>query len=68
MALQAARSSNTWTGIFPVKAVALAIAGLKFYSSGPQEQSLLEWEIWIELFAVAMMAKHSVSLTELTRT
>ena len=44
------------------------LAGLKNYWSEPQEQTFLQWEKWLQLFIVAIMAKLSISLTEITRT
>ena len=67
MALRAAHTSGNRTSIAPGFAVASALAGLNLYWSEPQEPPLLEWEKWLELITVAMMAKRSIYLSELTR-
>ena len=68
MALRAAHSFSLQTGISPGKTVASAFASLKLCRSDPQDPPLLEWEECIELFTVAMMIKHTISLTKLART
>ena len=67
MALRATHSSSLQVGISPGKAVASELAGFNFYCSDPQDPPLLKREKWMELLTVAMMAKHSISLTDLTR-
>ena len=68
MAQQAADSSGGSSGITSGHAIASAWAGLNLYWSEPHESLLVEWEKWLELFTVALMAKASVSLSRLTRT
>ena len=68
MGLQAVQSSGGRSGITPGHTVASALGGLNLYWSQPHESHLLDWKKWLELFTVAMMAKHSVSLSELTWT
>ena len=65
MALQAAHSSKTRQCISPGKVVASAFAGQNLHWCDPYEKPLLEWEKWLKLFTVAMMAKCYVWLTEL---
>ena len=45
-----------------------AIAGLPSYWTEASKAPTLEWEKWIDLFEVALMAKNNISLTELTKT
>ena len=45
-----------------------AIAGLPTYSADAAKTPTLEWEKWIDLFKVALMAKNNISLSELTKT
>ena len=42
------------------------IAGLSFYWKNAAEQPILEWDQWISLFEVALMAKFSISVEEIT--
>ena len=42
------------------------IAGLSFYWQNATEQPILEWNQWISLFEVALMAKFSISVGEIT--
>ena len=44
------------------------ISGLPLYWNEHSLQPVLEWDRWLELFKVACMAKHSISVEELTRT
>ena len=66
MALQAVYTSGIPSGITPDKAVASALAVLNIYWNELQQPPLLGWEKWLKLFSVAMMVKHSTSLSELT--
>ena len=68
MELRGAQFSSLQTGISPMKVVASALARVSPHWSDPQEPALLEWEKCIEPFTVAVMAKYSISLTELTCT
>ena len=68
MALQAAHSAFTGMGISRGKAVAPAFAGLNSCWNDRHEQRLLEWDEWFGLSTVTIMAKQSMSFTELTRT
>ena len=67
MALQAAHTSGSQSGITPGKAVASDLADFNLSWSEHQEPSLLEWKKWLEIFTVAMMAKQSISFSRLTR-
>ena len=42
--------------------------GLSLFWHEASNSPSVEWEKWIDLFAVAMMAKYSISMNELTRT
>ena len=44
------------------------LLGLPLFWSDNTISPLLEWERWLDLFAVAVMAKYSISIEELTRT
>ena len=44
------------------------LPGLPMFWSYTTRSPLMEWERWFELFAVAVMAKYSISIEELTRT
>ena len=44
------------------------LPGLPLFWSDSTISPLLEWEQWFDLFAVAVMAKVSISIEELTRT
>ena len=55
-------------GVSPGKAVPSALPGLNLYWSDRREQPMLEWEKWIELSTVAMIAEHSIFVKKLTRT
>ena len=67
MGLPAANTSDNRTNIAPGYAVASALAGRNLYWSEPQDTPLLVWQKWLQLITVAMMAKRSISLSELTR-
>ena len=43
-----------------------AIAGLPSYWAESSKAPTLEWEKWIDLFEVALMAKNNISISELT--
>ena len=45
-----------------------AIAGLPSYRTEALKAPTLEWEKWIDLFEVALIAKNDISITELTKT
>ena len=45
-----------------------AIAGLPIYWGDADKNPVLDWEKWIDLFEVALMAKNNISLAELTKT
>ena len=45
-----------------------AIAGLPTYWTDASKTPTLEWEKWIDLFEVALMAKNNISVSELTKT
>ena len=45
-----------------------AIAGLPSYWTEASKAPTLEWEKWIDLFEVALMAKNNISISELTKT
>ena len=45
-----------------------AIAGLPIYWGEADKSPVLDWEKWIDLFEVALMAKNDRSLAELTKT
>ena len=66
MTMQAVYNSGIPSGITPGKAVASALAVLNIYWSEFQQPPLVGWEKWLKLSSVAMMAKHSTSLSELT--
>ena len=44
------------------------LVGLPLFWHEASKSPSMEWEKWIDLFAVAMMAKYSISMNELTRT
>ena len=41
--------------------------GLPIFWQDAAANPLMEWDKWLDLFQVAMMAKYSISITELTR-
>ena len=43
------------------------LPGLPLFWSDSTRSPLMEWERWFDLFAVAVMAKYSISIEELTR-
>ena len=45
-----------------------AIAGLPIYWGEADKSPILNWEKWIDLFEVALMAKNNISISELTKT
>ena len=45
-----------------------SIAGLPIYWQAATKTPEPEWEKWIEIFEVALMAKSNISITELTKT
>ena len=44
------------------------LPGLPLFWSDPTKSPAMEWERWFDLFTVAVMAKYSISVEELTRT
>ena len=64
MALRASTSSSSST---PSSMNSLLV-GLPLFWHEAANSPSMEWEKWIDLFAVAMMAKYSISMNELTRT
>ena len=66
--MRTAHFSSIRMEINPCKTLDSAVAGLIFCWSQLLEQTLLEWEQWLDLVTVGMIAKHSTLLTELTRT
>ena len=44
------------------------LPGLPLFWSDSTRSPLMEWEQWFDLFAVAVMAKYSISIEELKRT
>ena len=67
MALRASNSSNTSTSS-QKDAIPSLLPGLPLFWPHADKPPAMEWERWIDLFAVAVMAKHSISIDELTRT
>ena len=67
MALRASNSSNTDTSS-QKDAIPSLLPGLPLFWPHADKPPAMEWERWIDLFAVAVMAKHSISIDELTRT
>ena len=63
MALQAQESHEN-----AAKEGSSAIAGLNPYWSDTQKKPSVEWRKWSNLFAVAMTAKYSISISEVLRT
>ena len=57
MALQPELSGTTQT-----------IAGLPSFWADARKQPQPEWEKWIDLFEVALMAKKNISISEITKT
>ena len=45
-----------------------AISGLPSYWTEASKAPTLEWEKWIDLFEVALMAKNNISISELRKT
>ena len=41
--------------------------GLQYFCQEAEKSPTYEWEQWIQPFEVAVLARHSISLTELTR-
>ena len=41
--------------------------GLQYFWQDAEKPPTYEWEQWIQLFEVAVLARHSISITELTR-
>ena len=46
----------------------MALVGLNLFWCDPHEQPMYEWDKWLELITVAMLAIQSTSLTESNRT
>ena len=42
------------------------VPGLQYFSLEAKKSPTYEWEQWIQLFEVAVLARHSISVTELT--
>ena len=43
------------------------LVGLPVFVQAAAANPIMEWDKWLHLFRVAMMAKYSISITELTR-
>ena len=43
------------------------MVGLQLFWQETSKSPSMEWEKWIDLFAVAMMAKYPIAMSELTR-
>ena len=43
------------------------VSGLQYFWQEAEKPPTYEWEQWIQLFEVAVLARHSISVTELTR-
>ena len=43
------------------------VPGLQYFWQEAEKPPTYEWEQWIQLFEVAVLARHSISVTELTR-
>ena len=67
MALRASNSPNTSTSS-QKDAIPSLLLGLPLFWPHANKPPAMEWERWKDLFAVAVMAKHSISIDELTRT
>ena len=67
MVLRASYSSNTASSS-QKDAIPSLLPGLPLFWPDAEKPPAMEWERWIDLFAVAVMAKHSISIDELTRT
>ena len=65
--MQAAHTSGSRSGITAGNVVASASSSPNFHWSKPQEPFLPEWEKWLQLSSVAMMAIQSTSFSEVTR-
>ena len=65
----ALRASNSSTATSPHKNPHHPLLpGLQLFWPDANTSPALEWEIWIDLFAVAVMSKYLISIEELTRT
>ena len=43
------------------------VPGLNYFWQEAEKSPTYEWEQWIQLFEVAVLARHSISVSELTR-
>ena len=43
------------------------VPGLQYFWQEAEKPPTYEWEQWIQLFEVAVLARHSISVTELSR-
>ena len=59
MALRAKTSSSSSTSS--------SLAGLPVFWGDATTNPAMDWDKWLDLFQVALMAKYSISITELTR-
>ena len=66
MALRASSSSSSQST--NSSSTSSLLVGLPLFWHEASKSPSMEWEKWIDLFAVAMMAKYSISMNELTRT
>ena len=67
MALRPSNSSRTDTSA-QKDAIPSLLPGLPLFFPHADKPPAMEWERWIDLFAVAVMAIFSISIDELTRT
>ena len=58
MALRAENSNNSSSSY---------LVGLPVFWNDPTTNPTMDWDKWLDLFQVAMMAKYSISITELTK-
>ena len=63
MALQASSSSSKTPSI-----TNSVVTGLPSYWNDTAQPPTMEWDKWLDLFTVALLAKHSISLEEVERT
>ena len=43
------------------------VPGLKYFWQEANKSPSYEWEQWVQLFEVAVLARHSISVSEITR-
>ena len=65
MALRA-ENSNSFSSSLSTTAL-LHLVALPVYWHGANSTRTMDWHQWLHLFQVAVMAKFSISITELTR-